>query len=489
MKPENSENEAFQSSSETPQIPPFSQARVMVFGDLMLDRYWFGHTDRISPEAPVPVVSVQRAQARPGGAANVAINIAALAARVELFGLVGDDSEADELHQLLTEQNVICHFQKLTQMTTTTKLRVLGQNQQLMRLDFEKACPQIDCESLISDYEKELATTHVVVLSDYAKGALQHAKRLIALASEAGVPVLVDPKTDNFACYRGATVITPNKKEFIAVVGECKTEAELIEKALQQIQQHDLQALLITLGKDGMVLVQRNGDVLKLQAQAREVYDVTGAGDTVIGVMSAALATGASLTQAATLANIAAGLVVRKLGAATITEAELRHQLQKTNDIHATVVTETELLGLIKQAKMHNQKIVFTNGCFDVLHAGHVQYLQQAKQLGDRLIVAVNSDESVRELKGPSRPLNSLEARMEVLAGLRAVDWVVSFSEATPERLITRLLPDVLVKGADYKVEQIAGHESVLKNGGEVKTVPLKSGFSTTNLVTKIKGG
>lgn len=471
------------------QIPCFQKARVLVYGDVMLDRYWVGDSHRISPEAPVPVVAVKKVESRPGGAANVALNIAALQGHVELFGLVGDDSEASLLTQLLAEKKVTSHLLRLPNTTTTVKLRVLGQNQQLLRLDFEKPQNDFNGEALIQTFEKQLANAHVLVLSDYAKGALNNVQRLIELANENGVPTLIDPKANDFSRYHGATLLTPNAKEFSQAVGECRDQKDMVKKAIEQIEKHHLQALLITLGKDGMLLVEQSGHVLKLEAMVREVYDVTGAGDTVIAVMAAAMAAGSSMADAAELANVAAGLVVRKLGAATITESELYAELHQDGDSEiALVVKEVELLSLVQAAKIRGEKVVFTNGCFDLLHAGHVQYLAKAKALGDRLIVAVNTDKSVKKLKGSARPLNSLAARMEVVASLRAVDWVVPFSEETPERLINALLPDILVKGADYKVEQIAGHKAVLANGGEVKTIALKRGYSTTNLLEKIKG-
>ncbi len=468
-------------------LPAFAKARVLVFGDVMLDRYWMGDVQRISPEAPVPVVLVNKTKACPGGAANVALNIVALEATTELFGLVGDDNEATQLESLLLNVNVRCHFERQKNLTTTTKLRVLGQNQQLLRMDFETNNAKPDCAALIQQLATALTTAHVLVLSDYAKGALSQSVAIIALAKQYGVPVLVDPKVSDFAAYRGATLITPNLKEFVAVVGPCQDEAEIIAKAQIQIKQHDLQAILITRGKEGMLLVEKNGATLNLSAHARDVFDVTGAGDTVIGVLASALAGGAQLQQAAKLANLAAGLVVKKLGAATVSVSELRHALQQSNETTAAIVNQKDLMSLINDAKTQGKRVVLTNGCFDILHAGHVQYLAQAKQLGDRLVVAVNDDASVTRLKGATRPLNPLLARMELLAALRSVDWVVSFSEDTPAALIANVLPDVLVKGADYQVHEIAGSEAVLKNGGEVKTVALTPGFSTTNLVNQIK--
>ncbi|WP_423063594.1 bifunctional D-glycero-beta-D-manno-heptose-7-phosphate kinase/D-glycero-beta-D-manno-heptose 1-phosphate adenylyltransferase HldE [Candidiatus Paracoxiella cheracis] len=469
-------------------IPAYETTRVLVYGDLMLDRYWYGNVSRISPEAPVPVVRVNALEARPGGAANVALNIAALGSQVTLMGWVGEDSEATELQALLNNKNIECHFQKNKNFSTVTKLRVLGQNQQLLRLDFENSLENYDDANLIQAFRQQLANAHVVVLSDYAKGALRHANTLIAMAREQGIPVLVDPKADDFSRYAGATLITPNLKEFEAVAGPCQNDEDLTQKANELMQQHQIESILITRGKDGMLLIQGAQDPVNLPARAREVYDVTGAGDTVISVMAASLAAQTDMIQAATLANLAGGIVVRKLGAAVVTVPELRRELQKANDSQVGIVSEKELLLAVADARAHGETVVMTNGCFDILHTGHVQYLEEAKAMGDRLIVAVNTDDSVAELKGEDRPLNSLQARMEVLSALRSVDWVVPFSEDTPERLIGEVLPDILVKGGDYKVEEIAGHEAVLNNGGKVLTVKIREGYSTTGLLEKIRG-
>jgi D-beta-D-heptose 7-phosphate kinase/D-beta-D-heptose 1-phosphate adenosyltransferase len=469
-------------------IPPFNNARVIVYGDLMLDRYWYGQTSRISPEAPVPVVCVNDVEARPGGAANVALNIAALGCQVVLMGLVGKDNEGAELENILTRKGITCHFQHLADYPTVTKLRVLGQNQQLLRLDFERHLEKYDDQELLKIYEQELMHADAVVLSDYAKGALFNVNYLIQKAHEMGVPVFVDPKSNDFTRYQGATVVTPNLKEFEVVAGVCQTEQELTQKAQEILQQFHFEAILVTRGKHGMLLVRKDQPVVNLSARAREVYDVTGAGDTVISLMAASMAAGSDFVAAATIANLAAGLVVRKLGAASVTVHELRRELQMYNDSHVGVLTEAELLLAVADAHAHGETVVMTNGCFDILHAGHVQYLEAAKALGDRLIVAVNDDQSVVRLKGEERPLTPLSARMEVIAALRAVDWVVSFSEDTPARLIGKVLPDILVKGNDYQVHEIAGGDAVIKNGGRVLTLPLKSGFSTSKIINKIKG-
>lgn len=468
------------------EIPSYQKAHVLVYGDLMLDRYWYGSVLRISPEAPVPIVNVSHSEARPGGAANVALNIAALGTSVELLGLVGEDSEAKELESLLP--SVHCFFQRIPNYHTVTKLRILGSDQQLLRLDFEKCLDVYQDELLIHRYIQSLSRANVVVLSDYAKGTLLNASILIKKACEKQLPVLVDPKSSDFIRYQGAKLLTPNLKEFEAVVGPCRTEEDLEAKARILIRNYHFDAILITRGKLGMVLVEKNKPIVSLAAHTREVYDVTGAGDTVISVLAASIAAGSDLVSAAKLANLAAGLVVRKLGAATVSLPELRRALHQMTNSHMGIMSEARLLQAVADARTHGERIVMTNGCFDILHAGHVYYLEAAKSMGNRLIVAVNDDCSVARLKGAERPLNSLRARMEVLAALRAVDWVISFSEDTPARLISGILPDILVKGNDYQLHEIAGGDSVLKNGGRVLTIPIKAGFSTQRLVRNLEG-
>jgi len=468
------------------QLPNFESTKILVYGDVMLDRYWYGDTSRISPEAPVPVVLVGDTESRPGGSANVALNLAALGVQSSLFGLIGDDEAGRTLEQQVRANNITCHFQSINDYPTVTKLRVLGRNQQLIRMDFEKRFSGVDDTSLLRSYEEHLNTVDVVIFSDYAKGALQNISQLIAMARKKNLPVLVDPKSKDFSCYAGATIITPNRKEFENLVGVCQSIDEIKSKATAYLKTIDIQALLITLGKDGMLLVKKNGESLHMPTRAREVYDVTGAGDTVISTLGAAIAAGHSLEEAVLLANTAAGVVVGKLGAATVSPAELRRALQRLQGSHMGVLAEAECMLSVSDARAHGEKIVMTNGCFDILHAGHVQYLEKAKTLGHRLIVAVNDDASVSRLKGPTRPYNTVSERMDVLAALQAVDWVVPFSEDTPERLIEKLLPDVLVKGGDYRPDQIAGANVVVANGGRVEVIEFLSGCSTTGLVEKI---
>lgn len=470
-------------------LPEFEKARVLVYGDVMLDRYWRGDATRISPEAPVPIVNVLHTETRPGGAANVAQNIATLGATVTLFGIVGDDSQAQELKENLHRSQVSCRFLIIPNFSTITKLRVLGNNQQLIRMDFEKSdMSEIDMQDdeLFSQYQAALHATHVVVLSDYSKGALCHVERLIQAAKKQNVKILIDPKHKNYMRYSGATILTPNLKEFESVVGKCRDLKEVTQKAKQLLRDTQIDSVLVTLGKDGMLYVNNNMDA-HFPVKARDVFDVTGAGDTVIGVLAAGLASDMDVLSAIELANVAAGIVVGKLGAYAVSVSDLQQAIS-TFSVLPTILKESQLLSLVMQAKMRQEKIVMTNGCFDILHAGHVAYLTKAKTLGDRLIVAINDDASVRQLKGEDRPLNPISARMEIIAALKAVDWVVPFSEETPARLIERVKPDVLVKGSDYQPHEIAGADCVVNNGGKVITIPLIPGFSTTKLIDIIKG-
>ncbi len=468
-------------------IPDFSRSRVLVVGDLMLDRYWYGDTGRISPEAPVPVVRVGDVEERPGGAANVALNVAALKGNARLLGLTGDDDAARSLTAQLERAGVDCDFQPVAGHPTICKLRVVSRRQQLIRLDFEQPFRGKECAGLEQRFLAALPKTSVVVLSDYAKGTLDTAPRLIRAARKAGCIVLVDPKGGTFEQYRGADLITPNLSEFEAVTGPCPDMDALEARARELLEELDLGGLLITRGENGMSLVTAEQSAMHLPAHAREVYDVTGAGDTVISVLGAALAAGSELRVATALANVAAGLVVGKMGTASVTVAELRRALHGLQAADHGPVTREQLRVLVDDARAQGERIVLTNGCFDLLHAGHVAYLRQARALGDRLIVAVNDDASVRRLKGAQRPVTPLEQRMAVLSGLASVDWVVSFAEDTPAELIADVVPDVLVKGGDYTPDQIAGSETVRNAGGEVVILDFVDGVSTTDIVARIR--
>lgn len=453
----------------------------------MLDRYWHGGTERISPEAPVPVVRVENEEGRPGGAGNVALNIAALQGKTDLLGLTGDDEMANILQKSLTEAGVDCRFSRQAPFPTITKLRIISRHQQLIRLDFEDGFPGFNSDALLTSFDEHLTHCDLAVLSDYGKGTLRQVGDFIQRAKAAGKRVLVDPKGSDFKKYRGATLLTPNLSEFEEVVGPCADEQQIVERGLTLMEQCDFEALLVTRGEHGMTLLQQGREARHFAAQAREVFDVTGAGDTVISVLAASLATGMTLEAATQLSNVAAGIVVAKLGTAVVTRDELKHKLNSHQVAHTGIVTEDELVEAMAIARDRGESIVMTNGCFDILHAGHVTYLEQASRLGDRLIVAINIDETVRRLKGPDRPVNTVERRKVLLAALRCVDWVVTFSEETPERLICQLKPDFLVKGGDNNPDDIPGAACVREAGGEVRVMSYLDNCSTTGTIASIR--
>ena len=452
----------------------------------MLDKYLFGNTSRISPEAPVPIVHVQQADDRPGGAANVAVNLAALGATTRLIGVVGKDSAADSLESILEARGIECDFHRVDDRPTITKTRVQSRGQQLIRLDQENIAELSD-DSILDSLKAAIGSAGAVILSDYGKGALTDVTRMIAACRDAGVPTLVDPKGSDFSKYRGASLITPNQSEFQAVAGVCNSDEELVSRGNDLLAELELEALLITRSEKGMLLLETGSEPLFLSTQAREVFDVTGAGDTVIATLAAVIASGQELSSAAALANIAAGLVVRKIGVATVTPSEIRVAMHQRGQGGRGLVEKGELLAMIEESRSRDERIVMTNGCFDILHAGHVAYLEEAKSLGDRLIVAVNDDDSVTRLKGKARPVNALQDRMLVLAGLAAVDWVVAFSDDTPADLISAVLPEVLVKGGDYKPQEIVGAKDVLANGGEVCVLAFRDGHSTTRIINQMR--
>lgn len=465
----------------------FSNAKLLVVGDVLLDKYYHGQTSRISPEAPVPVVNVVGQESRPGGAANVALNLKSLGANVSLQGCVGDDEGANTLRGLLLQKEISTHFHTLN-APTIVKIRALSRHQQLLRLDFEQNFAEFDLTPLIVDYKKMISKHQVVVLSDYGKGTLTSVSAFIDAAVAKNIPVIIDPKGTDFAKYRQATLLTPNMSEFQAVVGECNSNQLLEEKGRQLLKSLSLRALLITRGEKGMTLIEKNNSTIHLPAYAKEVYDVTGAGDTVIATLSAAIASGHTFYESAKLANLAASIVVGKLGTATISGNELSHAVNRTTPKFPKGIVDEKRLQQIRQELFITKKrLVFTNGCFDLLHPGHVAYLRQAKALGDYLVVAVNDDDSVKRLKGNTRPINNVQSRMTILSALAAVDWVVPFSEDTPLQIISVLKPDVLVKGGDYKISTIVGADIVTKAGGEVKIIDFVQGYSTTATVNKMQ--
>jgi len=465
----------------------FKNKHILVVGDVMLDRYWHGGTSRISPEAPVQVVKVSNVEDRPGGAANVALGLAKLGVRVSLVGVVGNDENAEALESTLSEQGVECHFVTADNLPTITKLRVISRHQQLIRLDFEEREDSLSQNQAVADKVASLLPdSSAVIFSDYAKGCLADVQTLIQLSNTANVPSFIDPKGDDFSIYQGATLVKPNLVEFEAIVGKCADLKEIEKKGLELRQRFGWKALLVTRGEDGLVLLEDGKPSFSLATAAKEVFDVTGAGDTVVAVLTAVFTTSKRFADAVDYANQAAGYVVGKLGTASIAAETLEAiMFARSHSTNFGVLSPEELKEQIKLAQLNGEKIVFTNGCFDILHPGHVTYIKQAKALGDRLVVAVNTDASVKRLKGESRPINDLTHRMAVLEGIGAIDWVTWFDEDTPLEVIQQLTPDVLVKGGDYTIESIVGADHVLDNGGEVKVLTFVDGYSTTKIIEK----
>ena len=468
-------------------LPDMSASNVTVIGDVMLDRFWAGATRRMSPEAPVPVVNVSSQEDRAGGAGNVAVNLAQLGLTVSLVGLCGDDEHARALRRCVEEAGVRWNVMPCA-AETIVKLRVLSRNQQLLRMDFEQPLSPYANDLFVGFAQQHLIDADLVVFSDYAKGSLALIESLIARCRSLGKTTLVDPKGHDFDRYRGATVLTPNLTELEAVVGPCQDDATLIAKAETLRSALELEAILVTRSEAGMTLIQAGSAPQHFAASAQEVFDVTGAGDTVIATLAGCLSAGLQMAEAARIANRAAGVVVAKLGTASVTPDELTmvgEGLRGAPDRQG-VVSASDMLDVVAEARGRGQRVVMTNGCFDLLHPGHIAYLEQASTLGDMLVVAVNDDDSVRRLKGDARPVNAIADRMAVLVGLSAVDYVLPFSEDTPAKLIEALAPDVLVKGGDYVVEEIAGHESVMARGGEVVVLDFLEGHSTSSLIDRL---
>jgi D-beta-D-heptose 7-phosphate kinase/D-beta-D-heptose 1-phosphate adenosyltransferase len=468
--------------------------RLLVLGDVMLDKYIWGDVGRISPEAPVPVVRATHQSEQPGGAANVAMNLARLGAEVVLAGFAGDDESHRALRTGLGKEGIRPLLVTSEGFPTTTKLRILGGRQQMLRLDSEHlgTRPDADYARLLEMSLAELPGCHAVVLSDYAKGVLtaEVCEKVIAAAREAHIPVLVDPKSADFGRYRGATTVCPNLGELAAALRQDARDLDkLLLAAAEMVSAFGLDFLTATLSEKGIALVRADSRVI-LPAVARQVFDVSGAGDTVIAVLALSLASELRAETAIQLANIAAGIVVAKVGTVPVEKHELLAALQPDLALSAEnkVVSREELVSRVSTWRANGERVSFTNGCFDLLHVGHITVLEQARRTGDRLIVAINSDASVSRLKGPSRPIVGERERARVLAALAAVDAVVVFDEPTPLELIVESRPDVIVKGGDYDVDTVVGAQEVMSWGGQVRIVPTVDGYSTTRLIAKGAG-
>jgi D-beta-D-heptose 7-phosphate kinase/D-beta-D-heptose 1-phosphate adenosyltransferase len=466
-----------------------SDVKILVVGDVMLDRYWHGDTARISPEAPVPVVRVSDFEDKAGGAANVAKNIVHLAS---LLGIIGQDDNGQSLQASLEKEGISSLLVKQNQAPTITKIRILSRSQQVVRLDIEQSFSQQHADLLSAEFERLIEQFEMVLFSDYNKGSLANIGTMIDVAKKAGKTVLVDPKSKDLAVYAGADYVTPNLTEYQAAGGVSGDEEQIAQSAKKIISDCSIGAMLLTRSEQGMSLITAT-EKFDYPAQTLEVADVTGAGDTVIATLAVMLGTQMPASQAVEIANIAAGITVTRLGAATLSPEELSSNLtaylERTGAHYHP--TADEVFERIEQARRRGDKIVFTNGCFDILHAGHVRYLAQAKTRGDKLVVGLNNDDSITRLKGADRPVNSLQERATVLTALAAVDWVIPFGSVeendTPANLIQQLKPDVLVKGGDYKIEDIAGADFVLANGGNVEVLEFVNDCSTSKVISKIK--
>lgn len=471
----------------------FGQLHVLVIGDLMLDRYIVGEVDRISPEAPVPVLRHAHRYERPGGAANVAMNLAGLGCHPVLAGFWGDDAERRELDELLQAAGVDTVGVVSTALPTVSKTRIVGRTQQLLRLDIESSerPSDEDVERLAERAEALVEKVHAVVLSDYAKGALtpEICARVIRRARELGIPVLADPKTPDLSKYTGATVVCPNLHELALATGAATHDVPAMLAAGEvQRREHEIAVLAVTMSERGIQVLSEAGS-FHSPARAREVFDVSGAGDTVIATMAAAVAAGLPMATAAELANLAAGVVVGKVGTAPIAHHELTALLTPSQQLGDAekILSREALLARVADWRANGETIVFTNGCFDLLHVGHVTLMEDCRRFGSKVVLGLNTDASVRRLKGPARPVVGERDRARVMAALGAVDAVTLFGEDTPFTLIEALAPDVLVKGGDYSVETVVGHEMVLARGGRVEIVPVVEGFSTTGILRKLK--
>lgn len=470
-----------------------NQLKVLVIGDLMLDEYVWGKAERISPEAPVQVVEVARDELRLGGAGNVCNNLAALGVQVEVASVLGDDADGRLLRQLLAGRGIgTAGIVLATGRTTSRKTRILASSQQIVRIDREtRALINAEQEAqLLAAIRAAAPACRAILVSDYLKGVLSESllQALVALGRECNIPVVIDPKGSDYRKYRGATALTPNRKEAQAASGIAIVDAASLQQAGRTLcTDLELEALVLTRSEEGMSLFFRDGREAHLPTEAREVFDVSGAGDTVLALIGVGLAAGLPLDEAARLSNLAAGIVVGKVGTSTVTAEEILEAAGRQHpDADRKLHPRQALARLLAGRRVKGETVVFTNGCFDLLHVGHVKYLQAARRLGDLLVLGLNSDASIRRLKGPKRPLIGQEERAHILAALDCIDYVVVFDEDTPLDLIATLRPDILVKGADYTPDGVVGKDLVESWGGRVELIQFVDGKSTTSIIDRI---
>lgn len=470
----------------------WTSASILIVGDIMLDKYIHGRVTRISPEAPVPIVHATRSHQQPGGAANVAMNIAKLGGRAILAGFTGDDQEHTALARMLLESDIQPLMVAVPNTSTTTKLRVLGGQQQIVRLDFEDVSERTAAayDELLERIDAVLPTVTAVILSDYAKGALipRVCRHVISAAQALNIPVLVDPKVTDYSRYAGATTVCPNLSELAAVAQKSVDDLDgLFETARRLISDFGFDYVTVTMSEKGIAIVTEEKHD-RFPATAREVSDVSGAGDTAIATLALCASAGIPVAAAAKIANLAAGIVVEKVGTVAATHEELNLAISNAarDQFSHKILALPQLRVLASQWRKSGETIVFTNGCFDLLHAGHIKLLQECKAFGERLIIAINSDLSVSRLKGPTRPIIPQRERAQLLAALSLSDAVVVFDEETPLDLIVALQPHVLVKGGDYSADTVVGASEIKAWGGHVEIIPLVANFSTSNIVSKV---
>ncbi len=476
-------------------VESLSNARVLCVGDVILDHFHYGSVERISPEAPIPVLKLEREDTMLGGAGNVVRNLVGLNAGVRFVSVVGNDHDGRDVERMLSEQDVPDIPLIDDGRQTSTKSRFLADGQQMLRTDRETVfplCPELE-KKLVTKAASALAHCNVMVLSDYKKGVLSNnvVATLIDKARETGTTVIVDPKGIDYSLYQGAGVLTPNRRELFEATGlPVDTDDDVIAAARKLIAEHQIGAVLVTRSKDGMTIVTADGEPCHLSAEAKEVFDVSGAGDTVVATLAAALSAGSDLEQAARLANVAAGIVVGKVGTAVAfaedVTAALHHQ--DLSSAEAKVMSLDQAIERVEQWRRRHHTIGFTNGCFDLLHPGHISLLEQAAGACDRLVIGINSDSSVKRLKGDDRPVQSEAARAAVMASLSHADLIIIFSDDTPLKLIDALKPDVLIKGADYTVDTVVGADIVQAYGGRIVLAELAAGHSTTATIAKLGG-
>ncbi len=463
--------------------------RVLVAGDIILDKFIWGNVDRISPEAPVQVVNVKKETTALGGAANVASNLSSIGGEVFMMGLIGEDVHAQIVRSELKKLNIHSDYIFTdSRRHTITKTRVIAGSQQIVRIDHEQShALEPDVETTVIEAIRNIKILDAIIISDYQKGFLTDRilSEIINLSKSKNIPCIVDPKRKDFSGYKGATLIKPNLKEAENAVGKKLIHNDDFNSAAKELlQKFGAQYILITRGKDGMTLVSSDS-CTHISATAREVFDVTGAGDTVSAFLGYFMACGHSTEDAASAANLAAGVAVSRVGTTTVTKDDVLRELEELTGGARKIVSREELQKLLSTIRK-NKRVVFTNGCFDILHVGHITLLQKSKALGDILVLGVNTDASIKRLKGSKRPIVSEQERAHILAAIESVDYVVLFDEDTPIELIKSIRPEILVKGSDYKIETVVGHEFVQSYGGEVKLVDLVPGFSTTNIVDAI---